>query len=445
MQTMLDDVARVVLRRVILDAWRRTVDADDGREMLDDVARVVLRRASLDAWRRTVDADDGRESVNDDMDRSVSTGDVRGASDDVRVDASVDECGLVSRFPVSTLVHTSARANGRTMRDEKCEDEEQLHPENSSGDADTEPRVHGMTSMGRSALIALAACALGILGGAAFHGPPPHGGPGGRGARDMHHRYVTEYDLVTIRYETPMAFETDVRALGVTDKEYKACDSSILRAPEQKICTKVGAKCYMKKLKNEKDASGNDRPTYVKEGATEVDCPSGHGWLYAEDDKWHSNGWPGYCQKHSAETNTQINICYGELLCAESTSQWTAKSDYGYCALKNQGNQYVVDWTKPDTNDRFWCAKDSPAWYGGVDVSNMAYPGDRSGVTTPYEGKFCLQKAAFKALSRAGWELIEPTEAFKPSWTYNKNYANPFVEDEYAAKTYKVKKVTFFQ
>ena len=77
---MLDDVARVVLRRVILDAWRRTVDADDGREMLDDVARVVLRRASLDAWRRTVDADDGRESVNDDMDRSVSTGDACGAS-----------------------------------------------------------------------------------------------------------------------------------------------------------------------------------------------------------------------------------------------------------------------------------------------------------------------------------------------------------------------------
>ena len=49
--------------------------------MLDDVARVVLRRVILDAWRRKGDADDGRESgVNDDMDRSVSTGDVRGAS-----------------------------------------------------------------------------------------------------------------------------------------------------------------------------------------------------------------------------------------------------------------------------------------------------------------------------------------------------------------------------
>lgn len=37
---------------------------------MDDVARVVLRRASLDAWRRKgADADDGRESgVNDDMD-----------------------------------------------------------------------------------------------------------------------------------------------------------------------------------------------------------------------------------------------------------------------------------------------------------------------------------------------------------------------------------------
>lgn len=332
------------------------------------------------------------------------------------------------------------------MRDEKCEDEEQLRPENSSDDAGAEPRVHGMTPMGRSALIALAACALGILGGAAFHGPPPHGGPGGRGERDMHHRYVTEYDLVTIRYETPMAFETDVRAVGVTDKEYKACDSSILRAPDQKICTKVGAKCYMKKLKNEEDASGNARATYVKEGATEVDCPStnGHDWLYAEDDKWRYNGWPDYCRKQSAETNALINICYGELLCAEDSSQWTAKSEYGFCNGASQ--QYFVDWsTRPDANDRFWCAKDSPAWYGGVDVSKMTYPGDRSGVTTPYEGKFCLQKAAFKALSRAGWELIEPTEAFKPSWKYNNNYANPFLEDEYAAKTYKVKKVTFYQ
>jgi len=377
----------------------------------------------------------------------VSTGDVC-VSGDVRVDASVDECG-VARFPLARRKqfrhwsHIGARE--RTMRDERCEDEEQLHPENSSGDATAEPRVHGMTSMGRSALIALAACAFGILGGAAFHGPPPHGGPGGRGGYDMHHRYVTEYDLVTIRYETPMAFETDVRALGVTDKEYKACDSSILRAPEQKICTKVGAKCYMKKLKNEKDASGNDRATYVKEGATEVDCPSnGHDWLNTEDDKWRYNGWPDYCRKQSAETNSQINICYGELLCAEASSQWTAKSEYGFCNGASQ--QYFVDWsTRPNTNDRFWCAKDSPSWYGGVDVSKMAYPGDRSGVTTPYEGKFCLQKAAFKALSRAGWELIEPTEAFKPSWTYNKNYANPFLEDEYAAKTYKVKKVTFFQ
>ena len=33
-------------------------------------------------------------------------------------------------------------------------------------------------------------------------------------------------------------------------------------------------------------------------------------------------------------------------------------------------------------------------------------------LTQPYEGKFCLQKAALKALSRNGWELIEPYDAF---------------------------------
>jgi len=53
---------------------------------LDDVARV--RRVGLDAQRRTVDAD-GRESESDMMDVDA----LFGRSNDVRVDVGVDECG----------------------------------------------------------------------------------------------------------------------------------------------------------------------------------------------------------------------------------------------------------------------------------------------------------------------------------------------------------------
>ena len=56
--------------------------------------------------------------------------------------------------------------------------------------------------------------------------------------------------------------------------------------------------------------------------------------------------------------------------------------------------------------------------------------------------KFCLQKAAFKALSRRGWELIQPSEAFEPSRYYDYNYRNPLREDVYASKKFKVIKRT---
>ena len=72
--------------------------------------------------------------------------------------------------------------------------------------------------------------------------------------------------------------------------------------------------------------------------------------------------------------------------------------------------------------------------------SNMTYPSSDASLTTPYEGKFCLQKAALKALSRRGWELIEPDEAFKPSWHYDYRYNPAYREEIYAPKTFKVRK-----
>ena len=102
---------------------------------------------------------------------------------------------------------------------EASEDEEQLRPANSSEDV---PFVtHAVSPMWRSFAIAIVACVFGILAGVTFHSPRPPPPqpiiPGEGGGHHMHHHFVTEYDLVTIRYETPMAFETDVRGLGVTD------------------------------------------------------------------------------------------------------------------------------------------------------------------------------------------------------------------------------------
>ena len=206
-----------------------------------------------------------------------------------------------------------------------------------------------------------------------------------------------------------------------------------------KICTKAGIKCYMKKLKYEKDSNGDIQPKYVKQGATEVDCPGGHGWLQpTTDDSWQYNGWPNYCRKQPEGSNTAINICYGEITCEEESSQWNtqvARGSSGSC-------QFFFDWASSTNNDRFWCAQDAPSWYGGPNPSNLTYPSSSATSTAPYEGKFCLQKAALKALSRRGWELIEPSEAFEPSRHYDSRYSNPLREDVYASKTFKVIKRT---
>jgi len=333
------------------------------------------------------------------------------------------------------------------MMKEASEDEEQLRPANSSEDV---PFVtHAVSPMWRSFAIAIVACVFGILAGVTFHSPRPPPPqpiiPGEGGGHHMHHHFVTEYDLVTIRYETPMAFETDVRGLGVTDKEYKACKSSILQDPNRKICTKPGNKCYMKKLKYEKDSNGDIQPTYVKQGATEVDCPDGGPQV------WSNNGfcingfckdgrWPAYCRKQLEGSSTAINICYGEITCEEESSQWStqvARDRFG-------GSCFDGAWTTSgprEINGRFWCAQDAPSWYGGPNPSNLTYPSPSATSTAPYEGKFCLQKAALKALSRRGWELIEPSEAFKPGgWHYIKH--NPPREDVCASKTFKVIKRT---
>ena len=248
-------------------------------------------------------------------------------------------------------------------------------------------------------------------------------------------RFVSEYDLVTIRYATPAAFETDVRALGVTDAEYKACESSALRNPRQKICTRPGVKCFKKKLIYEKDAGGDMQPMHVKRGATEVDCPSAPDFSWLENVGRNLYIWPQFCRERASDGTP---ICYAEVYCEEESIQWSFESD------TTERNQFVIKGLtgqRPEQHSAiFWNTDKSPAWYGGLVPSNMTYPSSGASLTTPYQGKFCLQKAVLKALSRRGWELIEPDEAFKPSWHYDYRYNPAYREDIYAPKTFKVRK-----
>ena len=341
------------------------------------------------------------------------------------------------------------------MMKQAPDDEELLRPTNSSEDVPVGTRT--ASPMWRSFAIAIASCVLGILAGVAFHAPrpsPPRPSvPGEGGGYYTHHQFVTEYDLVTIRYETPMAFETDVRGLGVTDEEYKTCKSSILQDPNRKICTKAGFKCYMKKLKYAKDNDGDIHPKYVKEGATEVDCPQKQvPPNFLQSTSFSFDGWPDDCRKRLDEYgNKPINICYGEIKCEEESSQWSTHVARG--SLEGSC-QFFFDWPPPypynnycggcdQDKYRFWCAQDAPSWYGGPNPSNLTYPSSSATSTEPYEGKFCLQKAALKALSRRGWELIEPSEAFKPAWYYDYSSTyRPLHQDVYASKTFKVIKRT---
>ena len=360
------------------------------------------------------------------------------------------------------------------MMKEASEDEEQLRPANSSEDV---PFVtHAVSPMWRSFAIAIVACVFGILAGVTFHSPrpppPPPIIPGEGGGHHMHHHFVTEYDLVTIRYETPMAFETDVKGLGVTDKEYKACKSSILQDPNRKICTKPDFKCYKKKLKYEPDANGDIQPTYVKEGATEIECPKyssctssysygpqypkstyenqlcigGTAWPFGKSEPFPFN-YAEYtnsrerqsCTARLEGTSEDINICYYEFKCLEEESQWdfTATCVHGEKFQLNNGDEQTrFTWPRDSHNK---CAPRRFSWQGGLNPANVTY--ENPTPTTGYtEGKFCLQKAALKALSRRGWELIQPSEAFEPHGYYG--YTNAWLRDIYASKTFKIIKQT---
>jgi hypothetical protein len=249
-----------------------------------------------------------------------------------------------------------------------------------------------------------------------------------------------------------MAFETDVKGLGVTDKEYKACKSSILQDPNRKICTKADFKCYKKKLKYQPDANGDIQPTYVKEGATEIECPKysnyNNHWVWPsggfsepypfnydyETDYEHEGSARSKCTARLEGTNEGINICYYEFKCLEEEPQWDSS------ATRVQGEKFSS--RRSAEENRFTWPRDGArrfSWQGGLNPANVTY--ENPTPTTGYtEGKFCLQKAALKALSRRGWELIQPSEAFEPSRYIDGNYR--MREDVYASKTFKVIKRT---
>lgn len=156
-----------------------------------------------------------------------------------------------------------------------------------------------------------------------------------------------------------------------------------------------------------------------------------------ENDRRDLYDWPEHYRKRASDGTP---ICYAELYCEEESIQWSFES----VRDTSQRNQFVINWLtgKPphQFSTPFWHTETAPAWYGGLVPSNMTYPSSDASLTTPYEGKFCLQKAALKALSRRGWELIEPDEAFKPSWHYDYRYNPAYREDIYAPKTFKGRK-----
>ena len=298
----------------------------------------------------------------------------------------------------------------------KSEDEEQLRPENSSAAVPTpspDERSRASRALGVVS-VALASIALGGLLGRRLGGPRETPGVDPRG-------FVTDYDLVSVSYETPGAFEADARALGVREREFDACESSTKRFPKQKVCVKVDFKCYAKRLKYEKDANGEIHPIYVKEGANEIDCPTNFGnWLWSSprDAPSYYSGWPNTCQTRLPGVDAPFNICYVEYSCVEQASQWSAaqllKVSGGY-----SGTTYAIPWPERtgwgfQNDGGFWSSSFSPSWSGGVDPSNVTYPVEQASLTPAYKGKFCLQRATLRALSRRGWELIEPDTALEP-------------------------------
>jgi hypothetical protein len=295
--------------------------------------------------------------------------------------------------------------------------------------------------------VAVIAVLVGLLLGVAFgHDGDSSSAPLGSN-RAYEHQFVSEYDLIrtysnipepnnsrspAYHYtNTPMDFETAMRATGITQKEYAACNSSIYQDPNRQICTKYGNPvCYKKKLKYINDESGETVPYYTEDGAAEVACPSSPS--RSSPQQW---GWPGDCYARPGGTARQL-ICYADLPCKKEELQWTAgvrvevKSKWYYWQGYNVGwtggmdptakspwplsakHEAVLSYHHEDTTDRDTSdttdTSDTDTSVAKTESSSRVGPQ----MTQPYEGKFCLQKAALKALSRNGWELIEPYDAF---------------------------------
>ena len=358
-----------------------------------------------------------------------------------------------SKFP-----KRSGTALERAMAEHSPADQDPLINETSSDAAHTAQRVEVRSSLSTrfGVLVAVAAYVFGVFSGLRL--PMRDRGANGTGHGAHRNRVVTEYDLVSIRYATPAAFEADVRSLGVTEKEYATCASSMHTDPRRKVCSKVEVKCFMKKLKYEKDAHGDIRPTYVTEGASEIQCPVSSSiaqWLRVpsddEYDYWGGgnsmgnngwNGWPIDCGKRFEDSRKWVNICYGKVSCSEEVSQWS--TEFPYLNVSNSdARDFYINWSTM-SQPAYWSSRNTPpSWYGGPNPSNITYPSSAATFSAPYQGKFCLQKAALKALLRRGWELIEPEEAFKPARRFDGRFKyDPWREDELATKTFKVKKFT---
>ncbi|CAB9500112.1 unknown protein [Seminavis robusta] len=213
-------------------------------------------------------------------------------------------------------------------------------------------------------------------------------------------QFLTEYDLIRAHSTlnpsfhtnnpTPMEFETAMKATGITKEEYAACNSSIHLDPDRKICAKTGkGRCY-------KPATGDG------DGPVEIKCPPQQGsrWL------------PDCYQYNASNPQTRDIICYVIIPCVESVSQWAAHS----LQLSDRSG-----WSW------YWSGENA-GWFGGPDAQNPVFTADSTAsgfrlatnLTSPYkpEAELCLKKAALKALSRNGWELASPGEAFKEeNWT----------------------------
>jgi len=207
-------------------------------------------------------------------------------------------------------------------------------------------------------------------------------------------QFITEYDLIRT-YSTfsatasssPIKFERGMRATGVSVEEYRACNSSVYQDPDRKICSEFGSLVCYKPVPNE--------------SPVEVKCPDNYNSVPTQ--------WPRECYK--SKDGRQEAICYTTASCNQTVSQWAAKTvtvnstaSLGHWSSRNVGWNGGLDpkypYKKVDVYKGF-----------GRDTFNLTKPYDLAAIE-------CLQKAALKSLSRNGWELADPSQAFTAeNWT----------------------------